>query len=246
MLTNLSPFVFSSWLVIVVDSMAGLHFSGQFNKVLLKGSYAEFNGWPMAEISELQFYFKTDVAKPALLLYQDTGGKDGYLEISFLSNGNVRLQLAGSKCSFVQKSIEKNFTEDTWHKLSISRRRAELRFSVDNVSAPIIRCLELPRLSGQNGKAKRSLFIGGIPFQNSRGDSIFQELSQAGLPGRMLTEENRWDDKCNRNGDFPINFTPTTIQKPKQSTHKIEWLSEKLRWSILIHLDDHASGFLPH
>lgn len=182
--------------------MTGLRFSGQFSKVLLKGSYAEFNGWPMAEISELQFYFKTDVAKPALLLYQDTGGKDGYLEISFLSNGNVRLQLVGSKCSFVQKVIKKNFTDDAWHKLVISRRRAELRFSVDNASAPVIRCKELPHLSGQNGKAKRPLFIGGIPFQNSRGDPTLKEWSQPRLAWRMLGEENRWDDRCTINGDW--------------------------------------------
>ena len=68
-----------SWTVAFVDSLAGLRFSGQFNKQMHGGgNYAEFSGWPMAETSELQFYFKTSVAKPALLAYQGTGVDDRY------------------------------------------------------------------------------------------------------------------------------------------------------------------------
>jgi len=177
--------------------MAGLRFSGQSAP---EGSYAEFTGWPMIESSELQFYFKTAVRKPALLLYQGTGVHEGrsvndYIEVSLLANGNVRLQLVGNTCSPFQVAIPRNFTDNSWHKLSISRRDAQLSFSVDNFSAPVITCVDPPRLSGLNGKAKKSLFIGGIPFQDSRGDPTFGTWSLTGLLNKIV-EENSWFRGC--------------------------------------------------
>ena len=186
----LNMFVLFSWLVSIMDSTAGLRLSGKFN------SYAEFSGWPMAETSELQFYFKTAVKKPSLLLYQGTGRQAGsrsindYIEISLLSNGNAVLQLAGNRCPSVQVSVKKDFIDDAWHKISISRRDTLVNFTVDSVPARLITCVQPPQLSGTNGKPKRSLFIGGIPFQDLENLPAYNKWSQPGLL-RKIVDESR-------------------------------------------------------
>ena len=183
-------FVLFSWLVSIMDSTAGLRLSGQFN------SFAEFSGWPMAETSELQFYFKTAVKKPSLLLYQGTGRQAGsrsindYIEVSLSSNGNAVLQLAGNRCPSVQVSIKKNFIDDAWHKMAISRLGTQVNFTVDNVPARLITCVQPPQLSGTNGKPKRSLFIGGIPFLDSENQPAYNKWSQPGLL-RKIVDESR-------------------------------------------------------
>ncbi|XP_068747763.1 neurexin-3-like [Montipora capricornis] len=188
---------------IVQDSIKGLRFSGRFSSDSLQGSYAEFNGWPMAENSELQFYFKTASTKPALLVYQDAmeqqnydrDSKDDFIEVSLLSNGNIELQLSANKCSYEQVILKNNFTDGLWHKFAISRHRSELVLSVDNVSAPLISCEEVPRLAGLRGKAKRPLFIGGIPFLDSKGDTTHRKWSKIGLLSKIV-DDNRWFHGC--------------------------------------------------
>ena len=186
------------WLAIVQDSIKGLRFSGRFSSDSLQGSYAEFNGWPMAENSELQFYFKTASTKTALLVYQDAmeqqnydrDSKDDFIEVSLLSNGNIELQLSANKCSYEQVILKYNFTDGLWHKFALSRHRSELVLSVDNVSAPLISCEEVPKLAGLRGKAKRPLFIGGIPFLDSKGDATYGKWSQIGLLSKIV-DDNR-------------------------------------------------------
>ena len=198
---NLREFLlFCSWLAIAaVDSLASLQFSGKFSPESLKGSYAEFHGWPMGLKSKLQLYFKTASTKPALLLYQDAHGqensnrnaKNDFIEVSLLQNGNVRLHVSAHKCSNEEGTVKNNFTDGLWHKLVISKpRRSKLILSVDNVTASAISCEVVPRLSTPTGKAKRPLFIGGIPYLDSKGNLTFEKWSQIGLLSKV-SELNR-------------------------------------------------------
>ena len=197
----LNEFMLSCFmLAIVLDSITGLRFSGVFNSKLSQGgSYAEFNGWPMAKNSKLQFYFKTTAStKTAFLLYQDAKGQkthdgntvDDFIEVSLLSNGYVLMHVLANKCSSEQVTVKSNFTDGLWHKLVISRQLSELVLSVDNASASIISCRELPRLAGPRGKATRPLYIGGIPFLNSDKELTYRKWSQIGLLQKIV-EENR-------------------------------------------------------
>lgn len=195
MMNVLSMILFLSWSVAMVDSMAGLRFGGRFNTGTKGGNFAEFSGWPMVETSQLQLFFKTTALKLALLAYQDTGvdgrsGHKGYLEVSLLANGHARLKVVGDACLPFQVQILRNFSDGSWHKLTISRKGSQLRFSVGNISAPSINCAQAPRLAGPSGKAKKSLFIGGIPLLDSQGNPTFGIWSLTGLPSKV-TGENR-------------------------------------------------------
>lgn len=198
---NLREFLlFCSWLAIAaMDSLAGLQFSGKFSPESLKGSYAEFHGWPMGLKSKLQLYFKTASTKPALLLYQDAHGQQNsnrnaendFIEVSLLQNGNVRLQVSAHECSEEEGTVKNNFTDGLWHKLVIYKPlRSRLILSVDNVTTSAISCKVVPRLSAPKGKAKRPLFIGGIPYLDSKGDVTFGKWSQIGLLSKV-SEQNR-------------------------------------------------------
>ena len=187
MIKLLSLLVLFSMLVALVDSTAGLRF-----KVDSKRSYAEFTGWSMPEISELQFYFKTGSKKPAILLYQDNG-VDGYytndyLEVSLVKHGYVRLRLRGNGCSKTYLYIRRNFTDSSWHKLKISRRGVRLDLSVDNISSEYITCAQPPRFSGRYGKAQSSLFIGGIPLEYPQGTLTDGKWALTGLFRKVLQE----------------------------------------------------------
>ena len=195
---NLKEFLlFCSWLAILVDSTPGLRFSGKFSSESLKGSYAEFHGWPMGLKSKLQLYFKTASTKPALLLYQDARGEQNsnrkaendFIEVSLLPNGNVRLHVSAYECSHEEGTVKNNFADGLWHKLVISKpRRSKLILSVDNITASAISCKEVPRLSAPTGKAKRPLFIGGIPYLDFKGDVTFRKWSQIGLLSKVSSE----------------------------------------------------------
>jgi len=184
MIKPLSLLVPFSMLVALVDSTAGLRF-----KADSKQSYAEFTGWPMPKTSELQLYFKTGSRKPAILLYQDNGvdrDTNDYLEVSLVEHGHVRLGLHGYGCSKTYRYIRRNFTDNSWHKLEISRRSGRLNLSVDNISSDYISCV--PRFSGRNGKAKSSLFMGGIPLKNSQGTPTDGKWALTGLFRKVLQE----------------------------------------------------------
>lgn len=186
MIKNLSLLVLISMLVALVDSTAGLRF-----KADSKRSYAEFTGWPMPEISELQFYFKTGSKKPAILLYQDNGvdrDTNDYLEVSLVKHGHVRLRLRGNGCSKTYLYIRRNFTDDSWHKLKISRHGVRLNLTVDNISSEYISCVQPPRFSGRNGKAQSSLFMGGIPLENPQGTPTDGKWALTGLFRKVLQE----------------------------------------------------------
>ena len=190
MIKLLSLLVLFSMLVAIVDSTAGLRF-----KADPTSSYAEFTGWSMSEFSELQFYFKTGSKKPAILLYQDNGvdrDTNDYLEVSLVKHGHVRLQLRGDRCSKRYLYIRRNFTDNSWHKLKISRHGARLNLSVDNVSNDYITCVQPPRFSGRNGKAQSSLFMGGIPLENAQGISTNGKWALTGLFLKIL-QESRWE-----------------------------------------------------
>ena len=188
MIKLLSLLVLFSMLVALVDSTAGLRF-----KADSKQPYAEFTGWPAPETSELQFYFKTGSKKPAILLYQDNGvdrDTNDYLEVSLVKHGHVRLGLGGYGCSKTYLYIRRNFTNNSWHKLEISRRGGRLNLSVDNISSDYISCV--PRFSGRNGKAQSSLFIGGIPIENPQGTLTDGKWALTGLFRKVL-QESRWE-----------------------------------------------------
>ena len=194
MMNVLSMILFLSWSVAMEDSMAGLRFGGQFDMGTEGGNFAEFSGWPMVETSQLQLYFKTTALKLALLAYQDTGvddrsGHKGYLEVSLLANGHARLKVVGDTCSPFQVQIPRSFSDGSWHKLTISRKDSQLNFSVGNISAPSINCVQVPRLAGPNGKAKKSLFIGGIPVLDSQENPTFRKWSQTGLLSKVMDEK---------------------------------------------------------
>lgn len=184
MIKLLSLLVLFSMLVATVDSTAGLRFTADF-------TYAEFTGWSMPEVSELQFYFKTGSNKPAILLYQDNG-VDGYpndyFEVSLVKHGHVRLKLRGDGCSKTHLYIRRNFTDNSWHKLKISRHGARVNLSVDNISNEYITCAQPPRFSGRNGKAQSSLFMGGIPLEYPQGTSTKGKWALTGLFLRVLQE----------------------------------------------------------
>ncbi len=190
MLRLLSVFVLFCTLVALVDSTAGLRFNEDS-----KGSYAEFTGWPMHESSELQFYFKTGSRKSAILLYQDNG-VNGYtkdfLEVSLVKDGHVRLRLRGNGCSKDYLYVRRNFTDNSWHKLTISRHGFHLNMSVDNVSTEVITCKDPPRFTGRYGKAQSSLFMGGIPLEDSQGNPTNGKWSLTGL-FRKVGQESRWE-----------------------------------------------------
>jgi len=193
MIKNLSLLVLFSMLVALVDSTAGLRF-----KADSKRSYAEFTGWPMPEISELQFYFKTGSKKPAILLYQDNGvdrDTNDYLEVSLVKHGHVRLRLRGNGCSKTYLYIRRNFTDDSWHKLKISRHGVRLNLTVDNISSEYISCVQPPRFSGRNGKAQSSLFMGGIPLENPQGTPTDGKWALTGLFRKVL-QESSWFQGC--------------------------------------------------
>lgn len=166
-------------LVALVDSTAGLRFNEDS-----KGSYAEFTGWPMLDISELQFYFKTGSRKSAILLYQDNG-VDGitkdFLVVSLVKDGYIRLFLRGDGCSKERLYVRRNFTDNSWHKLTISRHNERLNLTVDNISSEVITCTQPPRFSGWYGKAQSSLFMGGIPLKDSQGNPTDGKWSLTGL-----------------------------------------------------------------
>lgn len=192
MMNVLSMILFLSWSVAMEDSMAGLRFGGQFK--MGTGNFAEFSGWPMVETSQLQLHFKTTALKLAFLAYQDTGvddrsGHKGYLEVSLLANGHARLKVVGDTCSPFQVQIPRSFSDGSWHKLTISRKDSQLNFSVGNISAPSINCVQVPRLAGPNGKAKKSLFIGGIPVLDSQENPTFRKWSQTGLLSKVMDEK---------------------------------------------------------
>lgn len=188
MLKLLSVFVLFCTLVALVDSTAGLRFNEDS-----KWSYAEFTGWPMAEISELQFYFKTGSRKSAILLYQDNG-VDGYtndyLEASLVKHGHIRLRLRGNGCSNAYLYVRRNFADNSWHELTISRHGVYLNMSVDNISTEVITCTEPPRFIGRHGKAQSSLFMGGIPLEDSQGNPTDGKWSLTGL-FRKVGQESR-------------------------------------------------------
>lgn len=190
MIKLLSGLVLFSMLVALVDSTAGLRF-----KADSKWSYAEFTGWSMPEISELQFYFKTGSKKSAILLYQDNG-IDGYtndyLEVSLVKHGHARLRLRGNGCSKTYLYIRRNFTDNSWHKLKISRHGVHLNLSVDNISSETITCIQPPRFSGRNGKAQSSLFMGGIPLEHPQGTPTDGKWALTGLFRKVL-QESRWE-----------------------------------------------------
>ena len=186
MVKLLTLLVLFSMLVAIVDSTAGLRFKADST-----WSYAEFTGWSMPEFSELQFYFKTGLKKTAILLYQDNGVNDDtndYLEVSLVKHGHVRLQLRGNGCSKTNLYIRRSFTDNSWHKLKISRHGARLNLSVDNVSNDYITCVQPPRFSGRNGKAQSSLFMGGIPLENAQGISTNGKWALTGLYLKILQE----------------------------------------------------------
>lgn len=190
MLKLLSVFILFSTLVALVDSMAGLRFSAD-----TIGPYAEFNGWPMPTISELQFYFKTGSRKSAILLYQDNGVKGktkDYLEVSLVKNGYARLLILGNRCPKTELLIKRNFTDNSWHKLTITRRGVHLNLSVDNISSEIISCAQPPRFSALNGKAQSSLFMGGIPLLDSQRNPTIDKWSKADLFSKV-SQESRWE-----------------------------------------------------
>ena len=184
MIKLLSLPVLFSMLVAIVDSTAGLRFTAD-------STYAEFTGWPMPEFSELQFYFKTGSNKPAILLYQDNGvdlDTHDYLEVSLVKHGHVRLQLRGDGCSKTNLYIRRNFTDNSWHKLKISRRGAHLNLSVDNNSNEYTTCVQPPRFSGRNGRAHGSLFMGGIPIEDLQGSPTKEKWAKTGLFLKVLQE----------------------------------------------------------
>ena len=188
MLKLLSMFVLFCTLVALVDSTAGLRFNEDS-----KWSYAAFTGWSMPEISELQFYFKTGSRKSAILLYQDNG-VDGYtsdyLEVSLVKDGHAKLRLRGDGCSKSYLYVRRNFTDNSWHKLTIARHGVHLNLTVDNISTEAITCKQPPRFSGPYGKAQSSLFMGGIPLEDSQGNPTDQKWSLTGL-FRKVGQESR-------------------------------------------------------
>ncbi|XP_022798887.1 neurexin-1-like [Stylophora pistillata] len=170
--------------VALLDSVAGLHFHEGAG-----WSFAEFRGWAMPKRSELQFYFKTGASKPAILLYQDNGMKD-FLEISLIKDGQVQLYLRGNRCAPEKQTIRRNFTDNTWHLVTIARIGSLLDFNVDNITAKTISCMAPPQLSGLDGKAVNFLYIGGIPLFDSKGSKVLKEWSLTGLL-QKVTGENR-------------------------------------------------------
>lgn len=166
-------------LVALLDSVAGLHFHEGAD-----WSFAEFRGWTMSRRSELQFYFKTGASRSALLLYQDNKKKNtdnDFLEMSLNSDGYVQLYVRGNRCFPEKRTIRQNFTDDTWHLVTIARNSFLLNFSVDDITAETISCVAPPQLSGFDGKAINSLYIGGIPFLDSQGDPTLKVWSLTGL-----------------------------------------------------------------
>ena len=210
MIKLLSLLVLFSMLVALVDSTAGLRFNADS-----KRSYAEFTGWSMPEISELQFYFKTGSKKSAILLYQDNGVDrytNDYLEVSLVKHGYVQLQLRGNGCSKMQLYIRRNFTDNSWHKLKISRHGVRLNLNVDNISSEYITCVQPPRFSGRYGKAQSSLFMGGIPLEYPQGTSTEGKWALTGLFLKIL-QESRWETwNCDMRQVFavlPFNLSHT-------------------------------------
>lgn len=186
MLKPLNLFVLFPPLVALVDSVAGLQFQADSES----GSFAEFSGWPMPKRSELQFYFKTGSRKSAILLYQDNGvsaadPNANFLEVYLTRDGYVQLYLRGNRCSPEKRFVRRNFIDSTWHRLTIARNGVHLNLSVDNISTEAVTCFSPPKFSGLNGKARNSLYMGGIPF-----DSQEDKWSQTGLFLKVL-QENR-------------------------------------------------------
>ena len=182
MINLLSLLVLFCMLVAIVDSTAGLRFTAD-------SAYAEFTGWSMPEFSELQFYFKTGSNKPAILLYQDNGvdrDTNDYIEVSLVKYGHVRLQLRGDGCSKTNLYIRHNFTDNSWHKLKISRHGARLNLSVDNISSEYTTCVQPPRFSERNGKAQGSLFMGGIPIEDPQGTPTKEKWAMTELILKVL------------------------------------------------------------
>ena len=115
---------------------------------------------------------------------------DDFLEISLIKDGQVQLYLRGDQCSPEKQTIRRNFTDNTWHLVTIARIGSLLDFNVDNITAKTISCMAPPRLSGFDGKAVNFLYIGGIPLFDSKGSKVLKEWSLTSLLPKV-TAENR-------------------------------------------------------
>ncbi|RMX38546.1 hypothetical protein pdam_00010215 [Pocillopora damicornis] len=201
--------------VALLDSVAGLHFHEGAD-----WSFAEFRGWAMSRRSELQFYFKTGASRSALLLYQDNKKKNtdnDFLEMSLNSDGYVQLYVRGNRCFPEKRTIRQNFTDDTWHLVTIARNSFLLNFSVDDITAETISCVAPPQLSGFDGKAINSLYIGGIPFLDSQGDPTLKAWSLTGL-FQKVGQEYRAECDCEKTGYYGRFCEQKAVKKYINST----------------------------